>query len=254
MPDSLRQIEREIVACRKCPRLVEHREHIAKVKRRAYANDTYWGRPVPGFGDARARVVLVGLAPGAHGSNRTGRMFTGDASGDFLYPTLHRFGYATRPDAEKRGDGMRLRDCFITAAARCAPPGNKPTTAELDNCRPYMERELVRLTRARVYVALGRHGFDALLRVLPTIGFEPRGGGDARKRRPAFGHDVAHIFEFRSENGGSRRRVEPRTVVCSYHPSQQNTQTGRLTQKMFDRVFRRVSGLIDTVSSTASRA
>jgi len=189
---------------------------------------------VPGFGDARARVVLVGLAPGAHGSNRTGRMFTGDASGDFLFPTLHRHGFASQPDATHRGDGMALVDCFITAAARCAPPGNKPTRDELDACRPYLERELACLGRARVYVALGRHGFDALLKVLPGLGFEPDGA-----TRPAFGHDVAHAFA-----SASARRT-PRVVISSYHPSRQNTQTGRLTQKMFDRVFRRARALLD---------
>lgn len=242
MPDSLRRIEREVTRCTRCPRLVEHREHVARTKRRRYIDHTYWGRPVPGFGDARARVVLVGLAPGAHGSNRTGRMFTGDASGDFLFPALHRVGLASQPVATDRDDGMRLRDCFITAAARCAPPGNKPTPPELDACRPYLTRELSCLTRARVYVALGRHGFDALLRALPEIGFVPLaadGAATRRAPRPAFGHDVAHVMI--PVDGGRRA---PRTIVCSYHPSQQNTQTGRLTVAMFDRVFRRVRGLL----------
>lgn len=251
MPDSLSEIESDVVACRRCPRLVTHREHIARTKRRAYADETYWGRPVPGFGDARARVVLVGLAPGAHGSNRTGRMFTGDASGDFLFPTLHRFGFASSPTAVDRHDGLRLKDCFITAAARCAPPGNKPTRDELAACRPYLTRELACLRRARVFVALGRHGFDALLHALPELGLTPEAdpNGGRRRAKPLFGHDVAHTF-FPSQRG-ARRRGTPRVIVCSYHPSRQNTQTGRLTQAMFDRVFRRVTHLVGGDASAA---
>jgi len=226
---SLRRIESEVVACRICPRLVAHREHVADVKRRAFRDHEYWGRPVPGFGDPRARLVLIGLAPGAHGSNRTGRMFTGDASGDFLFPALHGAGFASQPDATSRDDDLTLTDCFITAAVRCAPPGNKPNRSEFQACAPYLIRELRVLKDARVYLALGRIGFDELCRALPEIGIEvPRGA------RKGFGHGA----EIPLGEGAP-------SIVCSYHPSRQNTQTGRLTTRMFNDVFRRVARLLD---------
>ncbi|HEY6224003.1 MAG TPA: uracil-DNA glycosylase, partial [Gemmatimonadales bacterium] len=163
---ALTVLEQRVTLCTRCARLVAYRRRIAREKRRAYAAEVYWGRPVPAFGDPRARLVIVGLAPGAHGSNRTGRMFTGDASGDWLYAALHRYGFASRPTATSRSDGLTLADCWITAAARCAPPGNKPTPRELANCRPYLVRELELLTRRRVVLALGRVGHDAFLRAM----------------------------------------------------------------------------------------
>ena len=213
--------------CTRCPRLVAYRQRIAREKRRAYAADSYWGRPVPAFGDPRARLVIVGLAPGAHGSNRTGRMFTGDASGDWLYAALHRFGFANVPRATSRWDGLRLRDCWITAAARCAPPGNKPTPGELANCRPYLVRELELLTRRRVVLALGRVGHDAFLAASGWGAGLPRGG------RPRFAH------------GAVTRLPDGTWLVASYHPSRQNTNTGTLTRAMWHAVFRRVRALVD---------
>ncbi len=225
MRDSLRRLEGEIYRCRACPRLVTHREKIAREKRRAYREQEYWGRPVPGFGDPAARLVIVGLAPGAHGSNRTGRMFTGDSSGDTLYAALHRFGFASTPAAISRRDGLELADCFITAAARCAPPGNKPTAAELSACRPFLLRELRLLRRAHVYLALGRVAFEVLLRALAEAGIV------TPNERPRFRHDGAW-------------RLNEIHLLASYHPSRQNTQTGRLTRAMFDRVFRRARRLV----------
>ncbi len=200
---------------------MEHREKIAVEKRRAYRDHDYWGRPVPGFGDPAARLVIVGLAPGAHGSNRTGRMFTGDSSGDTLYSALHQFEFASQPTATSRDDDLVLSDCFITAAGRCAPPGNKPTRAELDTCRPFLIRELRLLRRARIYLALGRVAFDVLLGALPEIGVTPP------KAKPRFSHGAR--FDLGKDGP---------TLIASYHPSRQNTQTGRLTTAMFRRVFR----------------
>jgi len=210
----------EIVACRNCPRLVGYREAVAREKRRAYREWTYWGRPVPGFGDHDARIILVGLAPGAHGSNRTGRMFTGDASGEFLYSALYRAGLANQPTALHAYDGLRLRDVFITAICRCAPPDNKPTPQEQANCLPYLAREFELLKRARVVVALGRIGMDGYLRLLRGQGHLPQG------------------VEFRH---GAVYALGPGlpALICSYHPSKQNTQTGRLTAAMLDEVFRK---------------
>jgi uracil-DNA glycosylase len=211
--DSLAALERDVVRCRLCPRLVRHREEIGRVRRRAFADCDYWARPVPGFGDPRARLVIVGLAPGAHGSNRTGRMFTGDSSGDFLYPCLHRAGFANQPQAHSRDDGLELRDCWITAVGRCAPPGNKPTPEELRRCRPFLARELDGLPSARVILALGRIAFDGVLALLAERGHAPAA-------RPRFAH-------------GASSRVGPYELVASYHPSRQNTNTGRLTEAMF---------------------
>jgi uracil-DNA glycosylase family 4 len=217
---ALDALEDEIVACRACPRLVEWRERVASEKRAAYATDDYWGRPVPGFGDPEAEIVVVGLAPAAHGANRTGRMFTGDRSGEWLYRALHRAGLANRPTSESRDDGLRLDGVWITAPVRCAPPANKPTPAERDTCRPFLERELALLTRHRVFVVLGAFGYQALAGI---VGLAPR---------PRF----AHGLEVPLPDG--------RTIVCSYHVSQQNTFTGRLTEPMLDAVFSRALTLI----------
>jgi uracil-DNA glycosylase family 4 len=210
----------EIIACRKCPRLVEWREEVARTKRRAYRDWDYWGKPVPGFGDPKARVMIVGLAPGAHGSNRTGRMFTGDASGNFLFDALYRAGFASQPEATTRDDDLTLSDLFITAVARCVPPGNKPSRLELENCQPYLEREL-EMIQPQVLVPLGRIAFERLRRIYSI---------------PASALDFAHGAIYRMENGP--------WLVCSYHPSQQNTQTGRLTREMFDQIWAKVKSIL----------
>ncbi len=212
----------EIVRCRRCPRLVEWRERVAREKRAAYAAETYWGRPVPGFGDPAARLVVVGLAPAAHGANRTGRMFTGDRSGDFLYAALHRAGYANQPTSDHRDDGLRLTDCFITAPVKCAPPQNKPTPQERANCAPWLDAELAALTRARVLLCLGAIGWNATLSAL-----------GAPRPRAAFAH-------------GAEATVGALTVVGSFHVSQQNTFTGRLTPAMLDAVLERIKKLAGT--------
>ena len=218
----LEALNAEIVKCGLCPRLREHCAAIARVKRRAYRDQEYWGKPVPGFGDPLARVLILGLAPGAHGSNRTGRMFTGDRSGDMLYAALHKMGFATQPVSLSRGDGLALRDAYITAAARCAPPGNKPTPEEIRNCRPFLEREMELLPNVKVVVALGRIAFDNYLDILKSR-------GAIRSRAEfAFGHNR----QFRTAEG------QP-ALISSYHPSQQNTSTGKLTAKMLLDVFRR---------------
>lgn len=218
--DTLIKLNQEIIACRKCPRLVEWRQEVARVKRKAYQDHEYWGKPVPGFGDPQARVLVVGLAPGAHGSNRTGRQFTGDASGNFLYPALHRAGFANQPRAESRSDGLILRDMYITASGRCAPPDNKPTLEELSNCQPYLEREL-KIINPKVIVCLGRIAFERILRIY-----------SARNRAWTFGHGATYQLE-----NGVR-------VVCSYHPSQQNTLTGKLTADMFDDIWKKAKELL----------
>ena len=217
---TLNELHREVIACRKCPRLVAWREEVARTKRKAYMDWDYWGKPVPGFGDPKARVLVVGLAPGAHGSNRTGRNFTGDASGKFLFPALYRVGFANQPDATSRDDGLELTDMYITASGRCAPPKNKPTTEELNNCQPFLERE-IELLNPKVIVALGRIAFERLLRIY----FEPKSG-----------KKFAHGATFKLEAGP--------WLVCSYHPSQQNTLTGKLTVEMFDDMWTQVKELI----------
>ncbi len=221
--DTFDELAADVTACRACPRLVAWREEVAAVKRAAYRNWDYWGRPVPGFGDPEARIVVVGLAPAAHGANRTGRMFTGDRSGDFLYASLHRMGLANQPNSTDVNDGLKLSDVYITAPVRCAPPQNKPTPAERDACRPFLDRELALLSRARVFVALGAIGYGA---VAAELGVRPR---------PKF----AHGMEAPAPGG--------QTVVCSYHVSQQNTFTGRLTEAMLDEVFARALALADAV-------
>ena len=216
---SLRALAAGIAACRACPRLVAWREEVARVKRRAFRDDVYWGRGVPGFGDPAARIVLVGLAPGAHGANRTGRMFTGDGSGDFLYAALHRAGLASQPVARARDDGLALRDLFIVAAARCVPPGNRPAPDELERCAPFLDAELAALGRTRVLVALGAIAWEA------ALGHLARRGIPIPRPRPAFAH-------------GARVALPGAPVLLgSYHVSRQNTQTGRLTPAMFDRVL-----------------
>ena len=220
MPNALKVLNDEVIGCRLCPRLVEYRETIGREKRRAYRDHEYWAKPVPGFGDPKARVLVLGLAPGAHGSNRTGRPFTGDASGKFMYPILHKMGFASQPNAEHRGDGLKLNDCYITAAVRCAPPGNKPLPSEFANCVAYLDRELKLLRDVQVVVALGKIGFDAYL------GYLKRGGVIARTSAYHFAHGASYPMP----NGVM--------LVASYHPSNQNTATGKLTAAMFEAVFR----------------
>jgi uracil-DNA glycosylase family 4 len=222
----LEVIQSEIVVCERCPRLRDHCIHVAAVKRRAYRDWEYWGKPVPGFGDPQARVLILGLAPGAHGSNRTGRMFTGDESGNWLYRVLHRAGFASQPTSVSRTDGLTLNSAYITAAARCAPPGNKPLPEELSNCRPFLEREIDALPNVKVVVALGKIAFDTYLGIMKSRGI-------ITSRAPfVFGHNC----EYRIAPG------QP-ILLASYHPSQQNTSTGKLTEKMLLDVFRRARKL-----------
>ncbi|MBM3795577.1 MAG: uracil-DNA glycosylase [Acidobacteria bacterium] len=219
---ALTALQQRVTACELCPRLREHCQRVAVEKRRAYREQEYWGRPVPSFGDPAARLLIVGLAPGAHGANRTGRMFTGDASGNFLYAAMHATGWASQPISTHRGDWLTLRDCYITASGRCAPPDNKPLPAELAACRPYLEAEIRLLKNVRVAMALGRIAFDTCLAVY----------GVAAKSRYAFAHGAVHAL-------GANQPA----LLCSYHPSQQNTSTGRLTQTMLQDVFRRAVAL-----------
>ena len=228
---TLTGVARAIVSCEACPRLIAHCRDVARVKRRAYQSETYWGRPVPGFGDPRARVLIVGLAPGAHGANRTGRMFTGDSSGDWLYEALHRSGFANQSTSVSRDDGLELRDCYIAAAGRCAPPDNKPSPEELARCRPYLEAELRLLPRVRVVVALGRIGHESYLR---ASGLWER---LSPRERPAFGH------------GAEAELPGGRTLIASFHPSRQNTQTGRLTRAMWHAVFERARARVRGVAA-----
>jgi uracil-DNA glycosylase len=207
-----------VITCRRCPRLVKWREQVACEKRAAYRAEEYWGRPLPGFGDANARVLICGLAPAAHGGNRTGRIFTGDRSGDWLFAALHRAGFANQPTSVRRDDGLRLTDCYITACVRCAPPANRPTPKERDNCQHFLEEELGYLERVRVIVCLGAFAWDGVLRTLRSL-------GHVAARKPRFGH-------------GAKAEVGPYLLLGSYHPSQQNTFTGKLTRAMLDRVFR----------------
>jgi uracil-DNA glycosylase len=224
---NLAELRAEVIACRACPRLVEYRERVARYKRRQYRAWDYWGRPLPGFGDPKARVLLVGLAPAAHGANRTGRMFTGDRSGAWLFSALHRAGFANQAESIDRNDGLRLDDAYIAAVVRCAPPGNKPSRAEIEQCRGYLARELQLLSRVRVVVALGRVAMDGYLAARVAIG-QP-----LPRPRPAFGHGAVHY-------------LGDVVLVTSYHPSQQNTQTGRLTRAMFDRIFVTVRRVLST--------
>jgi uracil-DNA glycosylase family 4 len=218
--ESLNQLNNEIIQCYKCPRLVAWREEVARVKRKAYQDQEYWGKPVPGFGDPNARVLVVGLAPGAHGSNRTGRNFTGDASGGFLYPALYRAGFANQPTAMSRDDGLMLKDLYLAAAARCVPPDNKPTLEELNNCQPYLERDL-EILKPKVIVCLGRVAFERILKM--------------------FG---IRNSEFKFAHGALYKLNTEHWLLCSYHPSQQNTLTGKLTVKMFDEIWVKAKELI----------
>jgi len=224
----LRVLNDQITSCRKCPRLVAHREQVARVKRRAFRGETYWGRPVPGFGDPHARLLIIGLAPAAHGANRTGRMFTGDRSGDFLYARLHEAGFASQAESRRWDDGLRLTDAYITAALRCAPPENKPLPAEIAKCRPYLETEL-ELLRPRAVLALGRIAFDGYLRLLRD------GGALPRKARFPFRHGAYYDLP-----GSPGTRPPATRLFAAYHPSQQNTQTGRVTPGMYRRVLRNI--------------
>jgi uracil-DNA glycosylase family 4 len=221
MLSSLAALNRVIVACTRCPRLRLHCRRVARDKKREFRDWTYWGKPVPGFGDPNARLLVVGLAPAAHGANRTGRMFTGDSSGDWLYDALHRYGFASQAAARSRADGLALSDCYITAAARCAPPGNKPSRLELDRCRPYLASDVRLLARVRVVVTLGRVAHEAWLK---AAGWWER---LAPGQRPPFAH------------GAVTTLPDGSVVIASYHPSRQNTNTGRLTRTMWRAVFRR---------------
>lgn len=221
LPPELAALEREVTRCRRCSRLVAWREQVAREKRAAYAGETYWGRPTPGFGDPRARVLILGLAPAAHGANRTGRVFTGDRSGDFLFAALHRAGLASQPQSRHAGDGLRLSGAWIAAAVRCAPPANRPTPREREACLPWTVRELELLRGVRVVLCLGAFAWDAALRLRAAAGLR------TPSPRPRFGHDV--LWE-PGELGGP-------ALAGSYHPSQQNTFTGRLTPEMLDRAI-----------------
>jgi uracil-DNA glycosylase len=220
MPSPLAILNNDVVGCTRCPRLVAYRQQVGREKRRAYLDWDYWARPVPGFGDPHARVFVLGLAPGAHGSNRTGRPFTGDASGKFMYPILYKAGFASQPNADGRNDGLELIDCYITAAVRCAPPNNKPLPAELANCASFLDRELAILKDVRVVVALGKIGFDAYLNHLKRNGV----------LRSKAGYLFGHAQCYGMPNGVS--------LLASYHPSNQNTATGKLTAVMFEAIFR----------------
>jgi uracil-DNA glycosylase family 4 len=221
--DSLERIRDDVVVCRACPRLVEWRERVAREKVARFADQEYWGKPVPGWGDAEAAVLVLGLAPAAHGGNRTGRIFTGDRSGDFLFASLHRTGFANQPTSVSRDDGLRLRDAYIAAVNRCAPPANRPTPEERDTCLPYLEREIAVLPHLRVIVALGAFAWDGALRALASL-------GHVVKPRPRFGHLA-------------EAAVGPYVLLGCFHPSQQNTFTGKLTPAMLDEVFDRAREL-----------
>lgn len=228
---TIERLQHEILTCTRCPRLVAYREQVAREKRRQYREWDYWGKPLPSFGDPQARLLLIGLAPAAHGGNRTGRMFTGDQSGDWVYGTLYRFGFANQATSQHCDDGLRLQDAYITAAARCVPPENKPSTHELAACRPYLVRELRLLRQVRVVVPLGKIAFDAYLAARQEI------GRPALSPRPRFAHQAA------------TRLPEGILLLASYHPSRQNTQTRRLTQAMFDAIFARAREELDTIGA-----
>jgi uracil-DNA glycosylase family 4 len=217
-------LQRQVINCNQCPRLVEWRATVARQRVRRFEDQEYWGRPVPGFGDPAARLLVIGLAPAAHGGNRTGRIFTGDRSGDWLYRALYRAGFANQPRSVSANDGLQLRDCYITAAVHCAPPANRPSVEEFRNCRPYLEREVKFLSEVRVVVALGRAAFDG---AIEAFGLE----SDGRSKRPQFSH-------------GAEYPLRSATLIASFHPSQRNTFTGKLTEEMLDSVFNRARLLI----------
>jgi uracil-DNA glycosylase family 4 len=224
-PSALEKVNEDIIACTRCPRLIAYCRRIGREKRRAYRDWEYWAKPVPGFGDPRARVLILGLAPGAHGSNRTGRPFTGDGSGHFLYRVLHQAGFASQPTATHRDDGLELRDAYITATVRCAPPQNKPTPQEIARCAPFLDREFAALVDVKVVVALGKIAFDAYLNYLKRRGLLEKKAG------LVFGHGAEYVLP------------DGRKLVCAYHPSLQNTNTGKLTEKMLLDVFRKARKL-----------
>ncbi len=230
---ALAALTAEIIECRRCPRLVAWRERVARERVARFRHEVYWGRPVPGFGDPDARILLVGLAPAAHGGNRTGRVFTGDASGDFLWPALYAKGLADRPRSRQADDGLTLTDVYIAAAVRCAPPANKPTVEERDRCAPFLVREMVLLSNLQVVVALGAFGWDAALRALADLGYEAR-------PKPRFGH-------------GAEVAIGPYMLLGTYHPSQQNVFTRRLTAPMFDEIIRRTQELAAVVATHNNR-
>lgn len=226
MKNNLLHLQKQIITCTQCPRLVEWREQMAREKVKRFTEDKYWGKPLPSFGDPQARLLIVGLAPAAHGGNRTGRMFTGDRSGDWLFRALHKAGFANQPNSVHRDDGLKLTDCYITATLRCAPPQNKPTSEEIANCRPYLLREIELLKNVRVILGLGKIGFDNALSAFTEVhglDFSPR---------PKFGHGVEYTLNSRL------------ILLGTFHPSQQNTFTGKLTEAMFDRIFQRVRRLL----------
>jgi uracil-DNA glycosylase family 4 len=227
MASPLTILNKEVVACARCPRLVEYRERIGREKRRAYLTHDYWAKPVPGFGDPNAHVLILGLAPGAHGSNRTGRPFTGDSSGNFMYPVLYRTGFASQPTATHVGDGLKLTDAYITAAVRCAPPDNKPLPQEISNCSEFLDREIAALRNVKLVVALGKIGFDAYLNHLK------RRGVVTRKAEYIFGHGLHYTMP------------DGTMLLTSYHPSNQNTNTGKLTEAMFTEIFRKARRLLE---------
>jgi uracil-DNA glycosylase family 4 len=230
--NELAQLQQHVTACTRCPNLVTYCQRVAEQKRRMYRDCDYWGKPVPGFGDPHAQLLVLGLAPGAHGANRTGRMFTGDRSGEFLYRGLYEAGFANQPTSNNRNDGLVLRNCYITAALRCAPPQNKPSPQELRNCQPYLEKELDILTRVRAVLVLGRIAFETYLRVITS------GNGFPRRSSFIFSHRASYVLP-----GGLPR------LFCSYHPSQQNTQTGRLTMDMFKQVLTDINAYVSTIGT-----
>ena len=247
MKDSLLRIEKQVVTCLRCARLVEYRQRVAREKRKAYRNWQYWGKPIPGFGDPKARLLILGLAPAAHGGNRTGRVFTGDRSGDFLFGALYRTGFANQPTSVSRDDGLQLHGAYVTAAVRCVPPGNKPLPEEFRNCRDYLERELALLREVKVVVALGKLAFDSYLSVLHVHGWIQSRSGFR------FSHGALYRFvppEPSKQSGKLRSslRLLPQnlpTLIASYHPSQQNTQTGKLSAEMLEAVFRKVREILE---------
>jgi uracil-DNA glycosylase family 4 len=228
LSNALDELCETVITCRLCPRLAAWREEVARTKRASFADEDYWGRPLPGFGDAKARVLVVGLAPAAHGGNRTGRIFTGDRSGDWLFRAMYHAGFANQPESVHRDDGLQLKGAYVAAAVRCAPPANKPTPQERDNCLPYLARELELLDRVRVIVCLGSFAWDAVLRTGRMLGY-------VLPRKPRFGH-------------ASQAHLGPYVLLGSYHPSQQNTFTGKLTEEMLDAVFSRAAEIAGRVS------
>jgi uracil-DNA glycosylase len=231
-------LNHEVIECTRCPRLVAYREQVAREKRRAYRDWEYWGKPVPGFGDPQARVLVMGLAPGAHGSNRTGRPFTGDASGNFMYPVLYETGFASQPTATDRNDGLKLKDLYITAAVRCAPPDNKPLPQELAECAFFLDREIAGLKNVKIVVALGKIGFDAYLNYVKRLA--QISTKNAEKWGAQFSKS-SYIFK----HGANYRLPDGKVLLASYHPSNQNTQTGKLTRKMFVEIFKRAAKFAD---------